>query len=351
MKTNLGKIPSDFFNRMVGKKLGASRKEVTVPAQFGVDVSVIDLPDGNALLLTSDPLSLIPSLGLQESAWLSVHLMANDMATTGFAPMYGQFVLNLPAGFSEKDFQVYWDYVHQFCAEIGISITGGHTGFVEGQNSTIAGGGTMAAIAPRDQVLVSSGAHTGDAVLVTKSCALSSAAILAMSFPETIRQNLGEEVYQMAEESFYQTSSLKDALIAAENNVKNGEVTAMHDVTEGGVLGAIYEMTVASGKGVLVKNDQIPIGMVQKKICDLFELDSRYCIGAGSMIITCKKDAAHRVIDRLKKAGIDCTEVGTIQDPDFGMKIEERGELQDITFYEKDPYWEAFFNAIKLDWK
>src|SRR5699024_10108560 len=270
MKTNLGKIPSDFFNRMVGKKLGASRKEVTVPAQFGVDVSVIDLPDGNALLLTSDPLSLIPSLGLEESAWLSVHLMANDMATTGFAPMYGQFVLNLPAGFSPHDFSVYWDYIHRFCADIDVAVTGGHTGFVEGQNSTIAGGGTLISIAPRNEVLVSSGAQAGDAVLVTKSCALSSAGILALSFPETIHQKLGKEILEQARESFYQTSSLKDALIAAGEEKRHPEVTAMHDVTEGGVLGAIYEMAAASEKGVLVKNDQITIGETQREICELF---------------------------------------------------------------------------------
>src|SRR5690625_7829028 len=91
--------------------------------------------------------------------------MSNDMATTGFAPMYGQFVLNLPAGFSPHDFSVYWDYIHRFCADIDVAVTGGHTGFVEGQNSTIAGGGTLISIAPRNEVLVSSGAQAGDAVL------------------------------------------------------------------------------------------------------------------------------------------------------------------------------------------
>src|SRR5690606_17213236 len=105
--------------------------------------------------LTSDPLSLIPSLGLRESAWLSVQLMANDMATTGFAPMYGQFVLNLPATFSKPDFEAYWQHIHTFCTDIGIAVTGGHTGFIEGQNSTIAGGGTFITIAPKDKVLLS----------------------------------------------------------------------------------------------------------------------------------------------------------------------------------------------------
>lgn len=175
---------------MLAGRLGASRKEVTQGPAFGVDVSIMSLPAGLALAATSDPLSLIPSLGLQESAWLSVHLMANDMATTGFAPQYGQFILNLPDTLSKADFSTYWGYIDQFCKEIGIAITGGHTGFVQGQNSTFAGGGTLMTIAPESEIICATGAQVGDAILVTKSCGLTATAILGMSFPETITQNL-----------------------------------------------------------------------------------------------------------------------------------------------------------------
>ena len=101
-----GKIHQHSFEEIILQRCGATRNEVSTGPSFGVDVSVIDLPNGLAMAMTSDPLSLIPSLGLQESAWLSVYLMANDMATTGFAPMYAQFVLNLPAQFSTEDFNV-----------------------------------------------------------------------------------------------------------------------------------------------------------------------------------------------------------------------------------------------------
>lgn len=245
MSEKLGKIEHRLFEQLIYNKCGYQRKEVIAGAQFGVDVSVIDLHDGMAMALTSDPLSLIPSLGLQESAWLSVHLMANDMATTGYPPMYGQFVLNLPSSFSKSDFKIYWEYIHKFCAEIKVAITGGHTGFIEGQNSTIAGGGTLVAVAPKNKILISKSAKSGNAILVTKSCAISSAAILAMSFPKTVKNKAGVEIYQHACNSFYHTSSLKDALIAIGKNNEYTEITAMHDVTEGGVLGAIYELAVA----------------------------------------------------------------------------------------------------------
>lgn len=351
MKDKLGKIDHHLFADILQTNCGYQRNEVRVGPQFGVDVSVIDLPGGMAMATTSDPLSLIPSLGLEESAWLSVHLMANDMATTGFAPMYGQFVLNLPATFSKEDFKTYWQFIHTCCADIGVAIIGGHTGFIEGQNSTIAGGGTLFTIAPQSQLLTSINARPGDAILVTKQCAISSTSILAMSFPETVIYRLGKETYQKACGMFYETSSLNDALTAVCKQTRHNDITAMHDVTEGGVLGAIYELVSASKNGAVVFNDQIPIGKIQQDVCNLFSIDPRYCVGAGSMIITCEKDKASAVIERLNIANIPCAVVGEIWEKEYGIKLQEKDKETDLIYLEEDPYWAVFFKATREGWK
>lgn len=351
MSSKLGKIEHHLVEQLIHHKCGYQRKEVIAGPQFGVDVSVVDLHNGMAMALTSDPLTLIPSLGLQESAWLSVHLMANDMATTGYAPMYGQFVLNLPSSFSKNDFNIYWEYIHKFCSDIKVAITGGHTGFIEGQNSTIAGGGTFVTVAPQHKIRLSKSAKSGNAILVTKSCAISSAAILAMSFPETVKNKAGTEVYQHACHSFYQTSSLQDALIAVGDSNEQFAITAMHDVTEGGVLGAIYELAVASGNGALIDYNKIPIAEVQAAVCNIFNLDPRYCIGAGSMIITCEKEATDSVITRLAHNNIPCVAVGELAEKQEGIRLVEKNQQSYLNYAEEDPYWAAFFTALKGGWK
>ena len=359
MSNKLGKIDHLLFEEIIYSKCGYKRREVNPGPGFGIDVSVIELPGEMAIAVTSDPLSLIPSLGLEESAWLSVQLIANDIATTGFAPMYGQFVLNLPANLSTNDFKIYWEYIHKFCSDAGIAITGGHTGFIEGQNSTIAGGGTLFTIAPRSQILTSSNARPGDAILVTKECAISSSSILAMSFPETVKNKSGNEVFLKACEMFYETSSLNDALAAVGKKNRNTgtektddiSVTAMHDVTEGGVLGAIYELARASQNGAVVYNEHLPVGRVPAKICSLFSIDPRHCIGAGSMIITCRKDNAHLVIERLGRENIPCCAVGEIVEKESGIRLVENGMENDLVYHEEDPYWASFFNAFKKGWK
>ncbi len=346
---DLGKINNDDFEGMILQRCGKDRKEVHCGPAFGVDVSVINLPGGLALAMTSDPLSLIPSLGLQESAWLSVHLMANDMGTTGFAPMYAQMVLNLPDYLTRQDLDTYWGFIHKYCAEIGVSITGGHTGKVTGQNSTIAGGGTMVLTAPADKILLSKYAQPEDLIIVTKQCAVSSTAILAMSFPETVINKLGKEAYTLACDLFYQTSSLEEALLATDD--EETMVSAMHDVTEGGVLGAAYEMAAASGNGVILENQKIPVSDTVRQVCSLFELDPRFCVGAGSTVMAVDKLKARLLIEKLAQHNIQATVIGKFIAKEQGYQLIDQDEILNLPYFATDPYWGAFFNALNKGWK
>lgn len=351
MESTAGKIHVSEFEDFISGHCGFQRKEIVSGPKFGVDVSIAEIGEGKVLASCSDPLSLIPSLGLEESAYLSVHLAVNDMATMGFKPQFAQMVLNLSANLSQEDFKTYWKYIDGFAKEIELGITGGHTGFIEGQNSTIAGGITLQSILDREKYLVSDRAEEGDVLLITKTCAISSAAILALSFPETVIHKVGRESYLKASEDFWKISSLKDALVAVGNDLHRIGISAMHDVTEGGVLGAVYEMAIASGNGVLIEAKNIPLENAQTEVCKVFNLDSRYCIGAGSMLISCKKNAVSEVKKRLQESQIEVHEIGVFQEKDFGLKIIEKGEIQNLPYFEKDPYWKAFFTALKNGWK
>lgn len=346
-----GKIQHGFFKELVFPYCGAKRNEVIVGPQYGVDVAIVNLPNALAMALTSDPLSLIPTLGLRESAWLSVQLMANDIATTGFAPMYAQFVLNLPPHLSSRDFETYWRYIHEFCEKLGIAITGGHTGRFEGQHSTVAGGGTMITIAPAEQMITSKGASPGDVLLMTKECALLSTAIIAMSFPETIRNACGKETQEQAVQLFYQTSAVEAGLAAGNIGRHTNGVTAMHDVTEGGVLGAIYELSHASGCGVLINEKKIPVGDVQQQIGRHVGIDPMYSVGAGSMIITVKPEKAILVIGHLQSQKIKVTAIGEMKKSTDGLVLQKDNSQEELLHPGADPYWEVFYKAFKEGWK
>ena len=348
---NSGKVSATVFKEDLLPGCGAKRPEVLCGPAFGVDTAIIDLGGGDALAVSSDPLSLIPSLGMKVSAWLSVHLLVNDMSTTGFSPQYAQFVLNLPTSLTRSQFNEYWQHIHGLCEEMDIAITGGHTGQVPGQESTISGAGTMFLKAPKEQLLSSNGAQPGDIVIVTKHAALSSTAILAMAFPETVKERCGESVQLDVANQFWNLSVLKEAKLAAKILTPRSELSAMHDVTEGGVLGALSEMADASQCGFKVQTHKIPIGSSVKQVADLFEIDPLLSVGAGAMLMAVKAGTENGLIQALADEGIPATAIGQFTKDRSKTLVTENGESQELAFDGVDPYWGAFFKAFQAGWK
>lgn len=345
-----GKIQDQFFKSHVFPYMGQAREEVTTGPGYGVDVGVIDIGNGLSMAVTSDPLSLIPTMGLKESAWLSVQLMANDMATTGFKPMYAQFILSLPYSLNAADFAEYWKYIHNYCKDLGIAITGGHTGRFQGLDSSVCGGGTMITVAPTDLILTSKGVQPGDLVIMTQECALLSTAILSLSFPDTVRKNCGQDILQEGTNLFFRTSAVEAGIIAGEINKHSKGITAMHDVTEGGVIGALQELALASGCSIIIDQEKIPVGRAQEKVSELFEINPRHCVGAGSMLITANKDIAPLLINRLESNKIKSTIIGRVADHNSHELIISETK-QAINQSIIDPYWDAFYSAYNKGWK
>lgn len=348
-----GKVHMDLFNQLIYPYHGAPNNNLIAGPGYGVDVALVQLPGNYTMALTSDPLSWIPTLGLQESAWLSVHLMANDIATTSQPPQFAQLVLNLPESCTSSEFEAYWMHVHQYCKEIGVAITGGHTGKAAGMQATLAGGGTMITVAKTDDLLLSKFAQPGDFIVVTKEAAQIASSILALSFPDLVRSKCGQENWQQAASLFYETSSLQAGLCAgAVNKMQNSKaVTSMHDVTEGGILGAIYEMAMASGCGAFLHEDQLPIGEAQQAVCGLFGIDPYSCVGAGSMIMAVKPGREEQLLLTLQQNNIKATLVGQFTAKAEGIRMQKKDELASLGQPGADPYWNAFFHALKNGWK
>ncbi len=346
-ENDTGKILRSTFEKTIWRQTGAQREEILAGPRYGVDVSVVRLADGLLMATASDPASLIPGLGLAESAWLTVHLTANDLATTGHRPMYAQFVLNLPLSVTDREFQEYWGFIHRYCDQIGVAVTGGHTGKVYGQESTFAGGVTMSLIA--DDVLLSSRMLPGQSLLVTKGSAIAACAILAKSFPSTVSKRLGEPAWKELCDSFWSTSVLQEALVA----YGTGKVSAMHDVTEGGIVGAIAEMCGAAACGAVIMENNLPVSGATRRMASLFGFDPIRSLGSGALLMACGKGDEELLIGRLRDEGIPAWHIGYTTDVAQGVRLsnEITGCNELVTGNKKDVYWNAYTEALKKGWK
>jgi hydrogenase maturation factor len=342
-----GKIGRQFFDEVIYPKLGARRAEVLVGPRHGCDNAVIGLNDEQVLIVTTDPLSIIPALGLQDSAWLTVHLLASDLATSGVAPQFAVFDFNLPPEISAKEFEAYATAIHNECEKLGIAIVAGHTGKFFGCNYTIVGGGMMMAIGHRDTYLAPTMAQPGDRVVITKGLAVAATGILARVFPETIRSSCGEEIHQRALSYFRKFSVVEDALTASSVGVRRNGVTAMHDATEGGLFGGLTEMAAAAECGFMIRRDAIPIPDEVRAVCDLFQIDPYVTLSEGTLLVTVVPEKVKTVMDALASKLIPAYEIGAVVPASEGLWLKDGAEKKPIAFDGVDPYWAAFAKALQ----
>ena len=347
----IGKLPPELLQKAIFGKLGADSNELLQGPAFGVDNAVIRVAPATVAILKTDPVSLIPSLGVDNSAWLSVHLLASDVATSGFRPTFALFDLNLPPRIEDNEVEAYWHGIHRACKELGVTIAGGHAGRFVGCDYTIMGGGFMIALGPEDRYLASNMAREGDELLLTKGAAIATTGILAHAFPETVERNFGHEFLTRAKVYLSQFSTVNDALTAASAGVREDGVTAMHDVTEGGVFGGIFELISASRKGGRIRKDSIPVSEETRHICDFFGIDPYNALGEGSLLISVRPQKTEEVQALLHDAGVQSSRVGEILRPENGIVLVDESGQGTLEYPEEDTYWAAYWRAVDRGWR
>jgi len=342
-----GKVPHEFLESVVLANLGAKRRSVLVGPGHGLDNAVISLGGKKVLLVTSDPLSVIPSIGFRKSAWLSVHLLASDLTTGGVSPQFAVFDFNLPPEMDLPSVGVYIKAMGEECAKLGIAIAGGHTGRYPGSGYTFVGGGVMFSVSERGAYVTPAMAKSGDSVMITKGAAIGAAAILANSFPETIRRKAGAALHKKAKSRLRDCSTVKDATAAASVGLHEG-VSSMHDATEGGVLGGAFELSSACGLPVIVNRECIHVPDEVLAVCEAFGLDPLTTTSEGTLVITCKPDAVGGLGAALAKEKIETYEIGRIgrRSEGRGLLVSSGGSKPKPQAPEPDGYWKAYSDAV-----
>ncbi|MBE3598802.1 MAG: AIR synthase family protein [Limnochordaceae bacterium] len=350
----LGKLSRQAFDALIAPHLGAARPgQVLVGPRHGVDVAILRTAPGQVMAVTADPLSLIPELGVEASAWLSAQLLASDVATSGLEPAFAVVDYNLPPQMDDETLARYQQALHRALADLGVAVVGGHTGRYPGCDYTIIGAGVMMATGPEDRWVCSATARPGDACVVTKGAAVAATGILARVFPETARRVLGDEGAREAAAVFGQFGVVKEARLAAALGVRSGGVSAMHDATEGGVLGAIAEMAEASGLGAVVEREAIPVSPVTRELCRaFFGMDPYTALGEGALVLAVDPARAAELQARLGAEGIRAAIVGRFEAPGHGRwVVEPDGRKTLLAPPAADPYWAAYARARESGWR
>ena len=296
----IGKIPPEILNKIVLNPINhfaVKRNDVFLRPKTGEDCSAV-LFGEELCILSADPITGAE----QDIGYIAVHINCNDIASSGAEPIGILLTVLLPEGSSEAVLCDIMEGAYEAAKEIGIEILGGHTEVTNAVNKTIVSGAVIGRT-DKNHFISTGGAKVGQDVIMTKCAGLEGTVILAKEYETILSKKIDTHLLQKAKSMRGFLSVIKESRIA-----KNMGATAMHDVTEGGIFGALWEMASASGTGLEVDLHKIPIRQETIEVCEVFDINPYMLISSGAMLIG--TDHGSRLVEELKKAGIHSAVVG-----------------------------------------
>ena len=301
MRLSLGKLPPEVMKRYLFGMTGARSAKVVVEPSVGLDFGVVRLggpkTKGRFLIVSSDPITGV----VEKAGWYAVNVSANDVATSGNRPEFMQSIILLPEDASERDVKALSSEMHRTAQGLGIAIVGGHTELTPGLRRPIV---VTTAFATSESYVTAAGAREGDALLMTKTAGVEGTAIIGTD--ARFNEKLDGETVAAARRYFEEFSVVDEATGA----YRTGVVHAMHDCTEGGVLGALYEMATASGVGLRVAEKDIPISKETRAVCSGVGVDPLKLISSGTLLVAVERGKERRVLEAISALGSSATVIG-----------------------------------------
>lgn len=294
MKT--GKIPENVLKRAVLRQIGIRNGINGSGAGIGNDCAIFPFSGTDWEQAGMSPAEAgVPALCTQEAvlAWKEapgigdvfmtmaelIQKCANNLAAGGACPAAVMIALFVPESAEEADVRVWMAEAAQKCTELSIKIIGGQTRTVS------------AAICPMAVVtgygIASAGhcvigrAEPGQDVVVSKWIGLQGTAVLVRRHKERLLQRYPAYLVKEAEGFGRYLSVLPEAEIALQHGV-----SAMHDASEGGIFGALWELAEGSDVGLQIDMRKLPLRQETVEVCESCNVNPYELMSGGCLVMT-----------------------------------------------------------------
>lgn len=305
----IGKLPNELLDEIIIKPItdhNPKRSEILAQPSIGEDCCAISFGD-NICVLSTDPITG----AVNDIGKLAVNINSNDIASAGAEPIGILVTALLPPTITSEEISHIMKDFYTTAGKLNISVLGGHT---EVTDSVVRPVLSCTVVGKTKSFISTGGCKEGDSLIMTKWAGLEGTSIIAKDYKDRLR--VGEATLNKALELTQHLSVIKEGKIASQLGAN-----AMHDVTEGGILGACWEMASCSGKGVTVYTDNISMLECTKEICDYIGINPLRLISSGSMLIS--TDKPQQLIDALSKENIPACVIAEITCGDMLIKNKE----------------------------
>ncbi|NLW39723.1 MAG: AIR synthase [Tissierellia bacterium] len=311
----IGKLSNRALGEIVFNNIKYKRKEVLQGAAIGMDNAIIDFGE-EVCIISTDPITG----ATKDIGKLAIHISCNDVASSGAEPIGVLLTILAPPSTTIEDIDLIMKEAGEAAEELKVEIMGGHTEITDAVNRVVIST-TVLGKQLRKNMIDPSRVKVGDKVLITKYAGVEGTSILAKEMEEYLMEKLDRKRIIEAQKMGDMISVVKEGLICGEIGVNY-----MHDITEGGVLGAVWEGAMAINKGIKIYEELIPIMDVTREIASILKIDPYKLISSGSMLIIADDEKASIIEEKLKGEGIKVSQIGEVIKEGIIIKRKDKEE-------------------------
>ena len=309
----IGKLENHVLEKLVFNNIKYKRAEVKERSGIGKDCAVVGFGEYDCVVST-DPITA----SINDIGRIAISITCNDIATKGIQPIGIMLAVMLPEGTTEEEISIMMKQAGDEAERLEVEIIGGHTEITDAVVKPVIVSTAIGRI-KADRTKIQVEAKAGDVIIMTKYAGLEGTGIIASDFEEVLKTFLASGEISEAKSTLNDLSVVKEGIIAG-----NLGATSMHDITEGGVLGAVWEICANAGVGCEINLESIPVLEVTQKICRHFEIDYLKLISSGSMLIIAGEEPSKTILAELHRQNIKAGVIGKLMEmTEQGIKDKE----------------------------
>lgn len=314
----VGKLPPRMLEALLASCPIPRSSGVVVGPRFGEDAAVIDMGP-KYLVAKTDPITF----AAEHIGWYAVHINANDVVTLGARPRWFLATLLLPEGQTSSALarSIFQD-VLRACRALGVTLCGGHTEITEGLHRPIVVGQMLGEV-EKSKLVRKETQQPGDLVILTRGIALEGTAILARERGTMLERRVGPAAVRRARRLLFHpgVSVVRAARIA----LRYGEIHAMHDPTEGGLLSGLYELARAGRVGLCVWKEKVPVLAETCAFSQMLDFDPFALIASGALLVVASPRTVPKLLRAYARNKIPAAVIGEVRPESKGILIVDHG--------------------------
>lgn len=314
----IGKVSINTLKRSVLGQIHTRREEILNGAGIGGDCAVFTFPDDAATVSCVQEAALAvskPRSAEQRTISQLIQKCVNNLAAKGAEPIAVLITLLLPESLEEPDLKELMAEAEKACNELQMQIAGGQTrvtAAVTVPYGVITGIGSLPGKVSKGM----KAAAPGQDVVVSKWIGLEGTAYLAERYREKLLERYPVWLVEEAAGFGRFLSVIPEAATA----VKSG-VCAMHDVSEGGIFGALWELAEGAGVGLTIDLKKLPLRQETIEVCECCNVNPYELLSGGCLLMTSEDGSG--LVSAMKAEGIPAVIVGKVTDSNDRILINE----------------------------